>query len=98
MISIRRILNHFDLRKNIFACLFSAHNTISLSRLEQVCLIRLRFERCFSHHLDLLSSEKNEPINIINNAATILTDSILNIYNTLPEKAVKPNTNIPFNI
>ena len=25
--------------KNIFACLFSVHNTISLSRHEQVCLI-----------------------------------------------------------
>ena len=24
-------------RKNIFACLFSVHNTISLSRHEQVC-------------------------------------------------------------
>ena len=40
----------FDIRKNIFACLFSAHNTISLSRHEQVCLMRLRFERYFSHH------------------------------------------------
>ena len=37
-------------RKNIFACLFSVHNTISLSRHEQVCLMRLRFERYFSHH------------------------------------------------
>ena len=27
--------------ENIFACLFSAHNTISLSCQEQVCLIRL---------------------------------------------------------
>ena len=26
------------IRKNIFACLFSVHNTISLSRHEQVCL------------------------------------------------------------
>ena len=38
------------IRKNIFACLFSVHNTISLSRHEQVCLMRLRFERYFSHH------------------------------------------------
>ena len=38
------------IRKNIFACLFSAHNIISLSRHEQVCLMRLRFERYFSHH------------------------------------------------
>ena len=35
------------LRKNIFACLLSVHNTISLSRHEQVCLSRLRFERLF---------------------------------------------------
>ena len=45
---------HFNknliIRKNIFACLFGVHNTISLSRHEQVCLIRLRFERYFSHH------------------------------------------------
>ena len=34
-----------DVCENIFACLFSFHNTISLSRIEQVCLIRLRFER-----------------------------------------------------
>ena len=42
--------NKIDTRKNIFACLFSVPNTISLSRHEQVCLMRLRFERCFSHH------------------------------------------------
>ena len=29
-----------DIRKNIFTCLFSVHNTISLSRHEQVCLMR----------------------------------------------------------
>ena len=33
--------NQPDIRKNIFACLFSVHNTISLSRHEQVCLMRL---------------------------------------------------------
>ena len=32
------------LPKNIFACLFSVHNTISLPRHEQVCLIRVRLE------------------------------------------------------
>ena len=37
----------FDMRKNIFAYLFSVYNTISLSRIEQVCLMRLRFERYF---------------------------------------------------
>ena len=29
----------FIIRKNIFACLFSVHNIISLSRHEQVCLM-----------------------------------------------------------
>ena len=48
--------------------------------------------------VDLLSSKKADPINIINNAATILTDSILNIYNTLPEKTIKPKTSLPFDI
>ena len=28
---------HIDISKNIFACLFSIHNIISLSRHEQVC-------------------------------------------------------------
>ena len=39
-----------DIRKNTFPCLFSIHNAISLLRHEQVCLIRLRLERCFSYH------------------------------------------------
>ena len=47
--------------------------------------------------LHLLSSENADPINI-NNTATILTDSILNIYKTLPEKTIKPNTSLPFDI
>ena len=38
------------IRKDIFACLFSIHDTISLSCHEQVCLSGLRFERYFSHH------------------------------------------------
>ena len=45
--------NLFDrvfLHKNVYACLISIHNTVSLSRHEQVCLSRLRFERYFSHH------------------------------------------------
>ena len=46
-----------DIRKNIFACLFSVHNTISLSRHEQVCLMRLRFERYFSHHRAAMMGE-----------------------------------------
>ena len=39
-----------EVRKSIFAYLISVHNAISLSRHEQVCLIRLHFERHFSHH------------------------------------------------
>ena len=35
---------------NILACLFSVHNTIRILCHEQVCLIRLHFERYFSHH------------------------------------------------
>ena len=33
------------IRKSIFACLFSIHNIIILSRLKQVCLSVLHFER-----------------------------------------------------
>ena len=40
----------FYLRRNTSACLFSVYNTISSSLHEQVCLMRLRFERYFSHH------------------------------------------------
>ena len=47
----------YNIRKNIFACLFSVHNTISLSRHEQVCIMRLRFERYFSHHREKLMGE-----------------------------------------
>ena len=48
--------------------------------------------------LNLISSDNPDPINIINNAATILTDSIVNIHNNLPEKHIKPNTSIPLSI
>ena len=41
--SIRMYINR---RKNIFACLFSVHNTISLSRHEQVCLMSLIKHTC----------------------------------------------------
>ena len=39
-----------DIDKNIFTCLFSVRNVISLSNHEQVCLMRLCFERYFSRH------------------------------------------------
>ena len=45
---IKEIKEILHVLKNIFACLFSVHNTISLSHHEQVCLMRLRFERYFS--------------------------------------------------
>ena len=34
----------------MFACLFSAHDKIRLSHHEQVCLMKLRFERYIFHH------------------------------------------------
>ena len=36
--------------KNAFACLLIVHDTLILSRHEQVSLMRLRFERYLSHH------------------------------------------------
>ena len=41
--------NDYNLKyvKNIFACLFSVHSVIILSRYEQICLMRLRFDRYF---------------------------------------------------
>ena len=48
---VDEIIDHIvSTHKNIFACLFSIHNTISLSRHEQVCLSGLRFQRYFFHH------------------------------------------------
>ena len=41
-----KIAIKYDGRENIFSCLFNVHNTISFSRYEKVCLIRLRFEIC----------------------------------------------------
>ena len=47
------------IRKNIFACLSSVRNTISLSRHEQVCLVRLRFERYFSQWWEKYLSKRS---------------------------------------
>ena len=49
--------NNVDICKNIFACLFVVHNTISLSCHEHVCLIRLHFERYFSYHQEEVSRD-----------------------------------------
>ena len=48
--------------------------------------------------LNLITSENAEPINIIDNAASILSDTILDIHNNLLEKIIKPNTSIPLSI
>ena len=48
--------------------------------------------------LNLISFDNSDLINIINNAATIHTHSIMNIHNNLPEKSIKPNTSVPFSI
>ena len=55
------------IRKNIFACLFSVHNTISLSRHEQVCLMRLRFERSISRNVASLNILVHDVINLLYN-------------------------------
>ena len=57
-------------------CLFSVHNTISLSRHEQVCLMRLCFERYFSHHREILL-----PSSISRNVASlnILVHDVINL-------------------
>ena len=47
---LEKEMTFHDIHKDIFACLFSIHNIISLSCHEQVCLSGLRFERFFSHH------------------------------------------------
>ena len=43
----------------------------------------------------LISDDNPDSINIINNATTILTDTIINVHNQLLEKSIKPNTSIP---
>ena len=43
----------------------------------------------------LITDDNPDPINIINHAVTIRTDTIKIIHNQLPEKSVKPNTSIP---
>ena len=48
--------------------------------------------------LNLITSKNADPINIINNAATIPSDTILEIHNNAPEKIIKPNTTIPRSI
>ena len=48
------------MRKNIFACLFSIHNTISLSRHEQVCLsghLGLSVESCCDNSKEKITND-----------------------------------------
>ena len=60
--------------KNVFACLFIAHNITSLSRHEQVCLKRLRFERYYS----IMGPSPNDGRSISQNVA-LLNVALLNI-------------------
>ena len=65
-------------------------DSINLSLCKQLAILQ--------DQISLLITEDNpDPINI-NNAATILTDTIINIRNQLPEKSIKANTSIPFSI
>ena len=59
--------------KNMFAFLFSVHNTTSLSRHKQISFVRLRLERCFSHHRAILAS-----LNIIA-SLNILVHYVINL-------------------
>ena len=65
------------IHKNIFVCQFSIHNIITLSRHEQVCLMRLRLEKHFSHHraYDGRSISRN----II--SSNILVHDLINVIN-----------------
>ena len=58
----KNILNSRTIKsvhKNIFGCLFSVHNKISLSGHEEVCLMRLRFWTYFSRYQDGRSISRN---------------------------------------
>ena len=44
---------------------------------------------------NLIISDDPDPINIVNNVANILTNTIMNIHNHLPEKNIKSNVSIP---
>ena len=75
-------INILNIRKNIFACLFSIHNTISLSCREQVCLSGLRFkmgdypddERSISRNIAHLNI-------LVHDMMNLLYYNILKIYN-----------------
>ena len=72
-----------ETRKNIFDCLFSIHNIISLSRHEQVYLSGLRFERYFSHHRDFSHHRADDGRSICRNLAhlNILVHDVINLLN-----------------
>ena len=54
-----------NIHENILACLFSVHNTISLSRHGQVCLIKLLLERYFSRHWAMMKWEVSHEHSLI---------------------------------
>ena len=53
-----------SIRKNIFACMFSVHNTKSLSRHEQVCLMNVDTE--LKKISDRITSNKSRHLQIKN--------------------------------
>ena len=66
-------------------------DSINSSRAKQLAILKDQI-------LSLIYSDNPDPINIINNAVIVLTDSMINIYNNLPEKNIKPNTSVPLSI
>ena len=78
------------IRKNIFACLFSVHNTISLSSHEQVCLISLCFDRYFSHHQSFCQKVESYQYNVaLAIRAAITGASQTKIYKILGLESLK---------
>ena len=64
------LIKKTNIHKDIFACLFSIHNTISLSCHEQVCLSGLRFEspddgRSISRNVAHLNILVHDMINLL---------------------------------
>ena len=56
---------YLRLYKDFFACFFSVHDTRSLSSHEQVCLMRLHFERHFPYHRGRGISRSVASLNIL---------------------------------
>ena len=73
------ILQEFsDIHKTIFACLFSIHSVIELSRPEQVCFMRLYFKRYLPHHQAKYTSDGKSIFQKIT-SISILAHDIVNL-------------------